>query len=388
MTRIRPLLVASLLVPAIAITFDHARAVEIAPGTTSPMLQAEGCATASGQIFGGACTSGCSGSCDLSDNEANSTLDISNFTVGRKFSEASVYTDFTVKASDNGAATSLDATIAYDVAWAGGWTLGGLATGWNDVQSEVTLTLTDKDTGAVVRTSTLHNRDVDGFLGIDIIEVGFGLDQGAAINTMDVHVVRGKAYRLALKVRIEGKGAANAVVLVDYSTGGWGTYWNDLKVTVAADLAEEIEKLKKRVDALEHHTHTYLTGRGEGHNNTEATTSEPILKVEEPSDDERHLLPGEDPNAEPLPVKSVFLASAPNPSNPSTTITYTLPEALRVTIHIFDARGRLVRTLLDADRPKGPNAVAFDGDGFASGVYYFRLTAGRFTETRKLTLLK
>jgi hypothetical protein len=161
-----------------------------------------------------------------------------------------------------------------------------------------------------------------------------------------------------------------------------------LKVSIAPDLVEEIEKLKKRVDALEDHTHTYLTGRGEGHNNTDAETSKPILIVEEPTDDERRLLPAEEADVVPLPVKSVFLQNAPNPFNPTTTITYQLPAPLFVTITLYDAQGRRARTLVSAERAAGPHAFAFDGADLASGVYYYRLTAGRFSETRKLTLLK
>jgi hypothetical protein len=382
------LLLAALLLCVVPITVRDAHALDIAPGTTSPTLQAEGCATASGAILG-PCVSGCIASCVLPEHTAEAYLDITNYTLGKKFVEATVYSDFTVTASPGGAATSLDATVSYDVAWAGGWTITGVFTGWNDAKSEITLTLTDLTAGGtVVRSSPLHTMSVDGFIGIEIIDVGFGLDRGATVNTMDVRVIRGHSYRLGLKVRCEGKGVTNAFVLLDYQTGGWGVNWNELKITVAADLAEEIEKLKRRVDALEDHTHTYLTGRGEGHNNTEAETSKPILVVEEPSDDERRLLPPEGPNAEPLPVKSVFLANAPNPFNPTTTITYTLPEPLRVSINLYTAQGKLARTLVDDGRAAGPHAVAFDGSGLASGVYYYRLTAGRFTETRKLTLLK
>jgi hypothetical protein len=43
---------------------------------------------------------------------------------------------------------------------------------------------------------------------------------------------------------------------------------------------------------------------------------------------------------------------------------------------------------VDADRAAGPHAMTFDGVGLASGIYYYRLTAGRFTETRKLTLMR
>jgi hypothetical protein len=382
------LLFAALLLCTASTNVPTALALNVDPGTTSSTLQAEGCATASGAILG-PCTSGCIALCDLPENMSKVSFDVSNFTVGKKFVEATTYSDFTVTAAQSGAATSLDATISYDVAWAGGWTMVGVFTGFNDVKSAVTLTLTDITSGStIVRSSQIHSMDVDGFIGIDIIDAGFGLDNGGSVNTMDVRVVRGHTYRLGLTIRCEGKGLSNAVIILDYMTGGWGAKWNDMKVTVAADLAEEIEKLKKRVEALENHTHTYLTGRGEGHNNTEAETSKPILVVEDPSDAERKLLPPEDPSAESLPVKSVFLANAPNPFNPTTTITYTLPEPLRVTIRLYTAQGQVARTLVDEERAAGPHAMAFDGSGLASGVYYYRLTAGRFTETRKLTLLK
>ena len=390
MTSLRPLVLALFVLAAVC-SSGNALALDIAPGATSPSLQAEGCVESSGTVIvgiEGICDSGCDPGCVLAENTAEAGLNLSNFTVGRKFVEATAYTDFTVTASADGAATSLDATIAYDVAWAGGWTLAGVFPGWNDAQSEIQLTVRDLTSDTVVRTSTLHEMETDGFIGIDIIDAGFGLDNGGTVNTVDVRVVRGHTYRLGLKIRSEGKGLANALIRIDYKTGEWGVKWNDLKVTVAADLVEEIENLKRRVEALENHTHTYLTGRGEGHNNTEAETSKPILVVEEPSDDERRLLPKEPKDSEPLPVKSVFLANAPNPSNPTTTITYTLPEPLRVSIRLYTAQGQLARTLVDGDRVAGPHAFSFDGAGLASGVYYYRLTAGRFSETRKLTLLK
>jgi hypothetical protein len=329
--------------------------------------------------------------CTLDQNEAEAYLDLTNYAVGKKFSEAEAFSDFTVTPSDNGAATRLTATLSYSVAWAGGWTISGVFVGWNDVQSAVTLTLydvTDGAPGTVVRSSTLHTQDVEGFIGIDLLDVGFGVDKGSTTNTMDVQVVRGRTYRVGLKVRCEGKGLANATVIVDYLDGAWGATWDEMKVSVSADLAEELEKLKKRVEALEHHTHTYLTGRGEGHNNTEAETSEPIMVVEDPSDEERRLLPPEKPGAMAPPVKSVFLGNVPNPFGPTTTILYNIPEPLRVTIQLYTAQGRLERTLVDGDHAAGPHALAFDASGLASGVYYYRLTAGRFVETRKLTVLK
>lgn len=379
-----------LVLAAVALPAPPAYALDIAPGTTSPSLQAIDCVSASGTIGGGICDLGCGSNCAASTNTAGARVFLSTLTVGRKFSETTVYTDFTVTTADNGAATSVDANVDYSVEWKGGWTLGGLFTGWNDAKSTVTLTLTDRsDGGRVVRSVEIHEQEPDGFVGVDIIDAGFGLDEGTAVNSMPATLVRGHTYRLGLTIHCEAKGRLNAVIDLDYMTGGWALWWNDLKVSIAPDLVEEIEKLKKRVEALENHTHTYLTGRGEGHNNTEAETSKPILvEVEDPSDEERKLLPKEDPAAAALPVRSVFLNNAPNPFNPSTTITYTLPEPLHVEIRLFDSQGRLARTLVSGARAAGPHALAFDGDGMASGVYYYRLTAGRFTETRKLTLVK
>jgi hypothetical protein len=377
-----------LLFAALLLVAAPGYALDVAPGSTSPSLQAQGCATASGGLLGD-CLDGCFAQCTLSENTAEAALDISNYTLGKKFVESTAYTDFTVTTGQNGAANGVDATVSYDVQWAGGWTLAGVFTGFNDVQSTVTLTLFDQTMGGtVVRSATVHSQKPDGFIGIDIIDVGFGLDQGSSVNSMSSRLIRGHSYRLGLKVRVDGKGAANAQVIVDYLAGNWGVWWNDLKVSIAPDLVVEIEKLKKRVDALEDHTHTYLTGRGEGHNNPEAETSKPILIVEEPTDDERRLLPAEEADVVPLPVKSVFLQNAPNPFNPTTTITYQLPAPLFVTITLYDAQGRRARTLVSAERAAGPHAFAFDGADLASGVYYYRLTAGRFSETRKLTLLK
>ena len=98
-------------------------------------------------------------------------INVSYF-VGTKFAEATAYTDFTVQASENGESTSLDATISYDVAWAGGWFLAGLFSGWNDAKSEIFLTVRDLTAGTVVRTTKLHDMEPDGFIGIDIIDAG------------------------------------------------------------------------------------------------------------------------------------------------------------------------------------------------------------------------
>ncbi len=83
----------------------------------------------------------------------------------------------------------------------------------------------------------------------------------------------------------------------------------------------------------------------------------------------------------------------PNPFNPVTTIRFTLQSSQSVTLAIYDARGRLVKRLLDEERPTGENFATWDGTNevgtdVASGVYYYALTVGDVQHTRKMVLLK
>jgi flagellar hook assembly protein FlgD len=84
----------------------------------------------------------------------------------------------------------------------------------------------------------------------------------------------------------------------------------------------------------------------------------------------------------------------PNPFNPTTTIVFSLKEKGHVELTIFDVRGAVVRRLLRGEVEAGLHAdVQWDGlndEGkpVASGLYFYRLTASGFTETRKMLLLK
>lgn len=78
----------------------------------------------------------------------------------------------------------------------------------------------------------------------------------------------------------------------------------------------------------------------------------------------------------------------PNPFNPETTIRYELPSTAFTTLKIFDALGREVRALVSARQEAGRYEMRFDGSGLASGVYFYRLQSGRFSETKKMLLVK
>jgi hypothetical protein len=83
----------------------------------------------------------------------------------------------------------------------------------------------------------------------------------------------------------------------------------------------------------------------------------------------------------------------PNPFNPLTTISFSLPRESLVSLRVFDLRGRLVRTLLDESRPAGVHTVVWDGRDesggrVASGTYVTRLVSSEGVLTRKMLLAK
>jgi hypothetical protein len=78
----------------------------------------------------------------------------------------------------------------------------------------------------------------------------------------------------------------------------------------------------------------------------------------------------------------------PNPFNPSTTISYQLPTQSNVTLKVFDVLGREVEILVNSLEEPGYKTVIFNSNGLSSGVYYYRLQAGAYAETKKLLLLR
>ena len=78
----------------------------------------------------------------------------------------------------------------------------------------------------------------------------------------------------------------------------------------------------------------------------------------------------------------------PNPFNPTTEIRFTLPQTSAVKIEVYDLLGRRVAVLVEGELAAGRHRVRFDAAGLASGVYVYRMEAGAYVETRRLTLLR
>jgi hypothetical protein len=95
-------------------------------------------------------------------------------------------------------------------------------------------------------------------------------------------------------------------------------------------------------------------------------------------------------DAELVPGRYELRQNYPNPFNPGTTIEFILPKESNVTLKIYDLLGREVATLVDGKLPASttPYSISFDASHFSSGVYFYQIVAGSFTETKKLIVLK
>ncbi|MGA9117601.1 MAG: T9SS type A sorting domain-containing protein [Bacteroidota bacterium] len=78
----------------------------------------------------------------------------------------------------------------------------------------------------------------------------------------------------------------------------------------------------------------------------------------------------------------------PNPFNPSTKFRYSVPEKARVMLRVYDILGREVATLVNQEQAAGSYIALFESNNLPTGVYFYRLEAGRFSETRKMVLLR
>jgi hypothetical protein len=92
-----------------------------------------------------------------------------------------------------------------------------------------------------------------------------------------------------------------------------------------------------------------------------------------------------------LPKTVTLFNNYPNPFNPSTTISYSLPLAGKVKLEIFNVLGQSVGVLFDGQQEAGLHKVewrADDNNSLSSGLYLYRLTVGDFVETKKMMLVK
>jgi flagellar hook assembly protein FlgD len=94
-----------------------------------------------------------------------------------------------------------------------------------------------------------------------------------------------------------------------------------------------------------------------------------------------------------VPIEFSLSQNYPNPFNPTTLISFGLPQDSEVKVEVFNLLGQRVKTLLRSQEKAGYKTIIWDGKdesgkGVASGVYFYRVEAGKYNETKKMTLLR
>ncbi|MEK9136060.1 MAG: T9SS type A sorting domain-containing protein, partial [Bacteroidota bacterium] len=92
--------------------------------------------------------------------------------------------------------------------------------------------------------------------------------------------------------------------------------------------------------------------------------------------------------SENLPTVFRLQQNYPNPFNPTTTISYDVPVESYVKLTIYNELGQEITTVHEGVRSQGRYTTKFEANGLASGVYFYRLQAGGFVETRRMILAK
>lgn len=87
-------------------------------------------------------------------------------------------------------------------------------------------------------------------------------------------------------------------------------------------------------------------------------------------------------------IKNSLNQNSPNPFNPTTTINFSITAPAFTTIKVYDLSGRMVSILLNEYQDAGRHKVTFDGSNLSSGVYYYKIESGSFTDIRKMILIK
>jgi hypothetical protein len=97
---------------------------------------------------------------------------------------------------------------------------------------------------------------------------------------------------------------------------------------------------------------------------------------------------GIDTETNQVPQQYVLYQNHPNPFNPNTTLRYSVPQSSNVVIKIFDILGNEIETLINEEKPTGTYEITWYAEQLPSGIYFYRLQAGSFVETKKMMLLK
>lgn len=203
--------------------------------------------------------------------------------IGTGVATSQIFYEFEVDSTPSTAGNTVGTWINYSVEWDGFQLI--LSTLGTNASVVVELVLRDITDGFNMHVEPIHALDLKTH-SYKIITAGFDFnDSGLKRSTIPAVLKRGHTYRLTLRMSstlmvIAPSGTQSTCDYMDGFTGGGngGVRLNSLFVKLGVDEKELLRKL----EGFENHRHIYLTGRGVGHNNTEAQSSPPILEDKEP----------------------------------------------------------------------------------------------------------
>jgi hypothetical protein len=89
-----------------------------------------------------------------------------------------------------------------------------------------------------------------------------------------------------------------------------------------------------------------------------------------------------------MPTSYALAQNYPNPFNPTTTINYALPEQAFVRLTVYNVLGQEIATLVNETQDAGSRSVEFNANNLPSGLYFYKISAGNFSDMKKMILLK
>ena len=107
-----------------------------------------------------------------------------------------------------------------------------------------------------------------------------------------------------------------------------------------------------------------------------------------PTEELPPLPPNRDQESTPIPRFYSLAQNYPNPFNPSTSISFSIPKRAHVRLQVFNPIGQLIATLIEEEKLPGDYAVTWDASSNATGIYFYRISAGGFVATKKAVLIK
>jgi hypothetical protein len=117
-------------------------------------------------------------------------------------------------------------------------------------------------------------------------------------------------------------------------------------------------------------------------------TNSEILVVENYLAEKYDIVLGIEDQSNGIPSQFILAQNYPNPFNPYTTIRFQVPNSSFVNLKVYDILGNEVATLVNEEKSTGSYEVEFDASGLSSGIYFYKLQAGSFVETKKMILMK